>query len=149
MLLFGSSLLVLWFLNVLVSFLILQCSIYHWYHRHFHAPLFFSLAWNWYSSLFSFSFNFILWCAGLAKSNIRQVSFFIIFSLTITRSGLKLGDMILSQNPREFCESLSLGFWLEYMPLVCKVKLQFLAKSMLSLLTLCQFFIPTFACCLS
>ena len=38
-----------------------------------------------YWSLFSFSLIFTLWLAGIAKSTIRQVLFFLL--LTITRSG--------------------------------------------------------------
>ena len=49
----------------------------------FHFFFFSSLARSKYLSLFSPSFNFILWSDGTAKSTIRQVPCFIIFLIII------------------------------------------------------------------
>ena len=46
-----------------------------------------SLARSTYLTLFSHSFNFILWSAGTAKSTILQIFFFFFFLLIIMRSG--------------------------------------------------------------
>ena len=64
---------------------------YNCYHHHFNIPCFFSsLAWSSYLSLFSHSFSFTLFSAGMAKFTIWQVLFLFfifIFLLTSTRSG--------------------------------------------------------------
>ena len=64
-----------------------------------------------YLSLFSHSFNFILWSAGIAKSTILQIFFFFFFFLLIIiRSGL-LAEMRWSvciwKSHRSLCVSFS------------------------------------------
>ena len=62
--------------------------------------LFSSLARSWYLSLLSSSFNFTLWSANTAKSTIWQVLFFCWLQLGLV-IWARLGDLFVSQNPRE------------------------------------------------
>ena len=78
---------------------------YNWYKIHFHVPQFVrSQARSRYLSLFSHSFNFTLWSAGLAKSTILLVVF-IYFLLIIIRSGLlaEIRWSVSISNPRAVC----------------------------------------------
>ena len=52
----------------------------------FHS-FFNSLAWSRYLSLFTHSFNFILWSSGAAKSTILQILFFFVDYYKICSSG--------------------------------------------------------------
>ena len=72
----------------------------------FHS--FFSpLARSRYLSLFSLSFSFTLWSAGTAKSAIRHVLFhFFLLSLGLI-VWPRIGDLFVSQNPREFYVSFT------------------------------------------
>ena len=83
----------------------------------FHS-FFYSLARSRYLSFFSFSFNFILWSAGTAKSTILQICFFFFFLFfffffLLILKGLVvwpiLGDSFVSQNPVEVYVSHSPG----------------------------------------
>ena len=68
---------------------------------------FHSLARSRYFSFFSFSFRFILWFAGTAKSTILQILF---FSLFIMRSGLLAGiswSVCMSKSHWSLCVSFS------------------------------------------
>ena len=76
----------------------------------FHSFFFNSIARSRYLSLFSHSFNFILWSAGTAKTTILQVLFFFFLLITI-RSGL-LADIrwsvCISKFHRSWCVPLLL-----------------------------------------
>ena len=68
----------------------------------FHS-FFNSLARSRYLTFFSYSFSFILWSAGTAKSTILQVLFFL---LIIIRSGLLAGirwSVCMSKSHRSLC----------------------------------------------
>ena len=73
----------------------------------FMFPSFFSsLARSRYLSLFSLSFSFTLWSAGMAKFTTRQVRFFL---LTITRFGCLAEikwSIFISKSQRSFCISI-------------------------------------------
>ena len=73
----------------------------------FHS-FFNSIARSRYLSLFSHSFNFILWSAGTAKSTILQVLFFL---LIIIKSGLLAGirwSVCILKSHRSLCVALLL-----------------------------------------
>ena len=68
---------------------------------------FFSRARSRYLSFFSYSFSFILWSAGTAKSTILQVLFFL---LIIIKSGLLAGirwSVCISKSHRSLCVAFS------------------------------------------
>ena len=67
-----------------------------------------SLARSKYLSFFSISFRFTLWSAGTAKSTKRQVPFFCRLSQGLVVLPI-LGCPLVSQNPRDFRVSHSLG----------------------------------------
>ena len=71
-------------------------------------------------SLFAF-FQFYCGLPGRKKSTIQQVRF---FKLTITKFGrlAEIGDLCLSQNPRELCA------FVEHIPFVRMVNFNFLAQ---------------------
>ena len=64
--------------------------------------LFNSLARSRYLSFFSYSFSFILWSAGTAKSTILQVLFIFFSLLIIIRSGRDLVIHVYVKVPSEF-----------------------------------------------
>ena len=77
---------------------------------------FFQFSRSWYLSLFTFSFSFTQLSARTSKSTFRQVLFFFLLLLfsTITWSGRlvvwpRLGDLFVSQNPKEFYASHFFG----------------------------------------
>ena len=77
----------------------------------FHCLFFSSLARSTYLSLYSLSFNAVLWSVGTTKSTIRQVlfSFFLFFfrlSLGVVIWS-RSADLFVSQNPRELWKSHS------------------------------------------
>ena len=69
-------------------------------------------------SLFLLSFGFTLRSVGRAKSTILQVPFFcwLLLGLVVWPS---LGDLFVSQNPREFCVSHFLGHIMGYAYTIC------------------------------
>ena len=69
-----------------------------------------SLAWSGYLSFFSFSFNFILWSAGTAKSTIVKVLFVVVVYYKAWSSGRDqmIRSYVKKKNPLEFV-SHSLG----------------------------------------
>ena len=71
-----------------------------------------------YLSLFLLYFSFIMWSAGTAKSTIQQVHFFCWLSLGLVVRP-RLGELFLSQNPKEFCASHFLGRILGCVHTVC------------------------------
>ena len=83
----------------------------------FHS-FFYSLARSRYLSFFSFSFRFILWSAGTAKSTIMQNLFFL---LIIMRSGLPVGirwSVCMLKSHRSLCKSFSrtgAGLWIYHL----------------------------------
>ena len=73
---------------------------YNWYKRYFHVPQFVCffnyVARSTYLSFFSFSFNFILWSAGTAKSAILQsLSFLLLLLLLVLIDILLLHSLIM------------------------------------------------------
>ena len=84
-----------------------------------------SLASSRYLSFFSYSFSFILWSAGTAKSTILQVLFFFLITI---RSGLLAGirwSVCMSKSHRSLCVSF-FRCWVVHIPFVRMVKFQFL-----------------------
>ena len=92
----------------------------------FHS-FFSSLARSKYLSFFSHSFCFILWSAGIAKSTILQVLFFL---LIIIKSGLLAGirwSVCILKSHRSLCESFSrTGAGLCIIPFVSMTNFKFL-----------------------
>ena len=93
----------------------IKSTNYKWYHRNFHVPQFFNSRTK-SRSLFFFIvyFSFTLWSVGRVKSTIRQVLLFFcffFFLVGVLSLGLvvwpRLGDLFVSQNPREICASHS------------------------------------------
>ena len=74
----------------------------------FHS-FFNSLVGSRYLSLFSHSFNFILWSARTAKSTILQILFFCCWLLWDLVFGSRLGDPFVYQSPTGVCVHHFLG----------------------------------------
>ena len=79
--------------------------------------------------LFSLSFSFTQWSTGTPNSTIQQ----LLFSFCWLSLGLivwpRLGNIFVSQNPREVCGSHCVdGFWVIHMPFVGIVKFKLLAQ---------------------
>ena len=83
----------------------------------FHS-FFNSLARSRYLYFFSYSFSFILWPAGTAKSTMLQILLFLL--LIIIRSGLLakiMGSVCMSKSHRSFCVSFSRDrCWIVHIP---------------------------------
>ena len=80
----------------------------------FHS-FFNSLSRSRYLSFFSYSFSFILWSAGTAKSTNLQVLFFFFFCLLLLSLVFwpRLGDPCVCQSHRSLCELFSkISAWL-------------------------------------
>ena len=103
---------------------------YNWYHYYLHM-LFRSIARSKYCSHFSFSLIFTLtgWQIHELVDSLFFSSFFFI---TITRCLVfwpGLGDLFVSQNPKEFILLiLQDRFWFVYIPFCSMVKFQFVAQ---------------------
>ena len=81
-----------------------KSTYYNWYYRHFHIQHFFSnsLAWSTYFSFFLLSFKFTLRSGRAAISTIKQVLFFLDYSISQV-VWPRLNDPFVFQNPRGVC----------------------------------------------
>ena len=97
---------------------------YNWSHRHSqNSIVFFSFqARSRYLARISFSFNFILWSAGTAKSTIRQFLFFVDYHQVWSFDWDKV-IYFYHKIPENFVRLIFQdGFWLAYIPFVRMVK---------------------------
>ena len=109
----GWSLLHLWLSILRLFFQVFRdrsrFSNYNWYHYHHHFHIFFfsSQARLNYFSIFLISLIFDLYSAETAKSTRWQVLSLFFFCCLVV--WLRLGDLFVSQDPREFYASHFLG----------------------------------------
>ena len=101
-------------------------------HRHFLVPhsffFFCSLSRYWNLSLFSLSFGFTLWLAGMAKFTIRQVLFFLWLSLGLVVLA-ELDFRLFLKISANLVSLIILGrFWVVHIPFVRMVKFKIIAR---------------------